>query len=348
MTAAVPSYPPFEDDSWRPSRDFFGGPPPVDMTDPGHKEIPLGASGLVALVDAEDFDRVVAAGPWIVDYNRGNAYARLSRSRRATRMHSLITGWPITDHINGDGLDNRRANLRQASVQENNRNKRRYANNTSGFKGVALRRESGRWRAYINCDGRRTNLGTFSSPIEAALAYDSAAVEAFGPFARLNFPREVEPMTSPTDIPDDIPTGDVPPEVVFTAGGAIAAPKQARRYASGGVIPGPRDGYCTCNGEAASGRMRDCGIAEHRAEAWAARETPPAYVIPASQMTTLKPLLDKLGPGAGAMVEREMDRARAFEVIARAAIAFIDAGVIDDDAERALADAVAENRAAIA
>jgi hypothetical protein len=107
-------------------------------------------------------------------------------------------------------------------------------------------------------------------------------------------------MTSPANVPNE-PVGEVPPEFVFTAGGAIAAPSQARRYAS----------------------SSQAGLA------------------------SFAPLLDRIGPGAGAMVEREMDRARAFEVIARAAIAFIDAGVTDDDAERALADAVAENRAAV-
>lgn len=130
-------------------------------------------------------------------------------------------------------------------------------------------------------------------------------------------------QTDPTNVPVD-PVGEVPPEFVFTAGGAIATPKQARRYASGGFLP--------------AGDLS-------KAPEWALDQS--GYAIPASHpsLDTFLPLLDKLGPGAAAMVEREMDRARAFEVIARAAVAYIDVG---GSAEAdALAEAVAENRGAL-
>jgi phage-related protein len=88
------------------------------------------------------------------------------------------------DHINGDGLDNRIANLRLASSSENQRNIGLRANNTSGFKGVHLHRESGRWRAVIYINKRQVHLGAFPTPELAHMAYCKAAAELHGEFAR--------------------------------------------------------------------------------------------------------------------------------------------------------------------
>lgn len=85
------------------------------------------------------------------------------------------------DHINGDRLDNRRANLRLATHQENGRN-------VGGRVGALKRvdRHGRGWRAQIKVNGETLYLGTFDTPEEAARAYDAAAQRAFGSFARLN------------------------------------------------------------------------------------------------------------------------------------------------------------------
>jgi hypothetical protein len=96
------------------------------------------------------------------------------------------------DHINGDGLDNRRMNLRASSRAENMRNTRKPRNNTSGFKGVCWDRDHARWRSYIQINGRLLYLGLFDDLEVAARAYDTAARAHFGAFAALNFPAEGE------------------------------------------------------------------------------------------------------------------------------------------------------------
>lgn len=92
------------------------------------------------------------------------------------------------DHINGDGLDNRIENLRLANNQQNQRNRGPNRNNNSGWKGVSWQKRDQRWRVQIMVDGSMRNLGTQNRKIIGALVYDRAAIEAFGDFARLNFP----------------------------------------------------------------------------------------------------------------------------------------------------------------
>lgn len=160
------------------------------------KEIPL-TQGLIAIVDDADYDRVKAAGKWSLrrDGDRSYAYRHVRRpdgKRTTTTLHAFITGYPLTDHRNGDGLDNRRCNLRSATVAENGRNRRMSANNTSGFRGVYWRKSKGKWEASIGHLGRQPHLGAFDSAEEAARAYDEAARVLHGEFARLNFPRPGE------------------------------------------------------------------------------------------------------------------------------------------------------------
>lgn len=157
-------------------------------------EIPL-SRGLVALVDDRDAPPLLALGNWHAAPSGRTFYARKNiwsgRERCVTvRMHSLITGWSLVDHKNRDGLDNRRSNLRPATHGQNMGNQRAARGNTSGFKGVSWHKASQRWVAQIGVAGHRRHLGLFDLPETAALAYDAAALEAFGDFAALNFPLE--------------------------------------------------------------------------------------------------------------------------------------------------------------
>lgn len=147
-------------------------------------EIPLGKSGLVALVDDADY-HLVSAFVWHAHHSRTGVYARLALG---PLMHTVLTGWPLVDHRNGDGLDNRRSNLRQADSSQNAQNRRGHAIATSQFKGVHWNRQRRKWIAEIGYRGVRTRLGAFVDEVAAARAYDAAAERLFGEYARLNFP----------------------------------------------------------------------------------------------------------------------------------------------------------------
>lgn len=160
------------------------------------KTVPL-SNGLAALVDDEDYEHVVAAGPWHATKPRGGrVYAQRSvrrpDGRRTTqKLHMYLTGWPETDHWDRNGLNNRRTNLRLATRGQNNANTRLRSDSTSGFKGVAWHKRSRYWYARIRVGGQTRFLGCFPTPEDAARAYDQAALEAYGSFARLNFPLEI-------------------------------------------------------------------------------------------------------------------------------------------------------------
>jgi hypothetical protein len=118
-----------------------------------------------------------------VTYARG--YPKGNRGAGLTYMHRLLTeaarGEDV-DHISGDGLDNRRRNLRQCSRSQNNANRHRTASAT-GVKGVHFEAWSGRWRAEIERGGRRYKLGRYDTQGEAAAAYAAKATELFGEYA---------------------------------------------------------------------------------------------------------------------------------------------------------------------
>lgn len=159
----------------------------------GACRVPL-TRGLWALVDDADFDRIVQFS-WCAVRRRNGAWAATSHvSNRANQqMHRVICETSrLVDHINGDGLDNRRSNLRPANHSQNGANsaKRKGA---SGFKGVTFDktpRRVRRWQAQIRVNYKRIHLGRFGTPEEAARAYDSAARKYFGAFARCNFAGE--------------------------------------------------------------------------------------------------------------------------------------------------------------
>ena len=106
-------------------------------------------------------------------------------------MHREILKAPdgiYVDHINRNGLDNRKANLRLATRQQNARNTPKTRRTThSKYTGVSLRARHGKWCATIFANGRNTHLGHFDNQLDAAKAYDKAAKKHYGEFAVLNF-----------------------------------------------------------------------------------------------------------------------------------------------------------------
>lgn len=153
--------------------------------------VPL-TQGLSAVVDLRDRE-LVEGRNWHAQRSRGTFYAYSNEPGGGMAiMHRLILGLSPgdqqVDHIDGNGLNNRRANLRQADVGRNMANRSAVTGSSSRFKGVHSH-DGGRWRAQIRVDGRQRHLGLFDDEEAAARAYDEAAVKAHGEFARLNLPR---------------------------------------------------------------------------------------------------------------------------------------------------------------
>jgi hypothetical protein len=152
------------------------------------KRIPL-TQGEYALVDDEDYERVVAEGSWFVHRGRNSKTLYAYRSNPHTQMHRFILQAPVdieVDHADLNGLNNQRSNLRLATKSDSQRNKGISSNNTSGFKGVSWHRHTSKWRATIKVDDHQIQLGGFTDPMDAAKAYDRAAIEYHGEFAVTN------------------------------------------------------------------------------------------------------------------------------------------------------------------
>jgi len=168
-----------------PCRNYRPKPaePPGDI-----RRIALGR-GRYAIVDAADYE-------WLSQWKwhlRGEYAARYEKDGRAIFMHREIMQAPkgmFVDHMDGTERNNCRQNLRICTPGENARNTAKQTGATSRFKGVCWQRHAGKWRAMIKFKGRCISLGYFDDEVEAARAYDRAAVERFGVFARPNFPED--------------------------------------------------------------------------------------------------------------------------------------------------------------
>lgn len=159
------------------------------------KEIKL-TRGLFALVDDSDYEWLNQC-KWYANKIDQTFYAcrgvNSSGNRSTILMHRLILGLKPgdkrqSDHINQNGLDNQRTNLRSASASQNQANRRFRKDNHSGYRGVRWDKQKQCWRADITFHSKSMCLGLFKNRQEAAMAYDLKAKEFFGEFANLNFP----------------------------------------------------------------------------------------------------------------------------------------------------------------
>lgn len=158
--------------------------------------IPL-TQGKVTVIDFDDFEKV-REFKWHVTVRKKRGYAARNSGhsegkRRLILLHrELVEGAITVDHIDGDGLNNRRYNLRAASYQQNNFAFRRKSSGCSSvFRGVTWDRRLRKWKAAFQLNRAYNHVGLFMSEVEAAKAYDSAVKKAFGEFAACNFPERL-------------------------------------------------------------------------------------------------------------------------------------------------------------
>lgn len=151
---------------------------------------------MFTLVDDADFTWL-SHWRWLY-VGRGYAgrFRKTPAGNRLVYLHRLLLDAgpdQVVDHINGDRLDNRRANLRLVTPSENQQNRALPAHNTSGYKGVCWHKRIGKWHVRIGLNGDRIHLGYYHNLTTAALVYDAAARHYFGEFAHLNFPERLTP-----------------------------------------------------------------------------------------------------------------------------------------------------------
>lgn len=156
----------------------------LNVSTPSHPD-------LWCIIDAADIPLLKPLGKWTAlksqDGHRFYVYGRIGK--RTIKLHRLLLGILDrrigVDHKDGDGLNNRRSNLRIADAVQNGANRRKNITSSSNYKGVEKSRL--RWRARIFHHKKVVNVGHFKTEIEAAKAYDRKARELFGEFARTNF-----------------------------------------------------------------------------------------------------------------------------------------------------------------
>jgi len=144
--------------------------------------------GKSVLVDNEDFEFLSKYKWHYLKSGNEVAVTHLNKKKKVY-MHRLLLNPPknkLVDHINGNGLDNRRFNLRICTQKENVRNHKIFSTNTSGYTGVHWAKDKKKWQSRIRVNYKRISLGYFKNIIKAAQAYNEAAKEYFGEFARLN------------------------------------------------------------------------------------------------------------------------------------------------------------------
>lgn len=149
-----------------------------------------------ALVDQADYD-FIKDYLWYCSANKWGAYVQgfpkgqAGNNRKRVSMHRVILNAPkgmCVDHINGNGLDNRRGNIRLCTPAENSYNRKLQHNSTSGHRGVYWHKASRRWRARISYARENISLGYYNNLEDAAKAYKEAAKKYYGEFCPIEKP----------------------------------------------------------------------------------------------------------------------------------------------------------------
>jgi hypothetical protein len=160
------------------------------------KEIPL-TQGHTAIVDDEDFEiwghikwcavvRPKSRTVYAVRYVRPD-----DEGTRSRLLHRVILNAPRgveVDHIDGNGLNNCKSNLRLDYTRQNNQNRAKQVNNKSGYIGVSWSKSASKWQAFVKLDGKNRYVGVYEEATDAAKARDAEARRLHGEYARLNFP----------------------------------------------------------------------------------------------------------------------------------------------------------------
>jgi len=165
------------------------------------KLIKLGTKDVYAKVDDEDYE-YLSRLKWTSSHKGRNFYAirrqyiderKENGLKKATKisMHRVVMKVSdkniLIDHIDGDGLNNQKSNLRIVDYKENRRNSKKAENASSKYKGVSWLKCRNRWKATIYINGKNKQIGLYKDEIKAAMAYDEFAKTHFGEHAWLNF-----------------------------------------------------------------------------------------------------------------------------------------------------------------
>jgi hypothetical protein len=183
----------FKEKRWWRSARGLAAPLPVpmdDQSDPTVRRIPLG-NGFFTTVDAADYEWL-SEYKWFARRNGTRMYAFCRKGGKQISMHRMIMrprrGY-VVDHLDHNGLNNRRCNLCICTQGENVANSRSHGG-LSGFVGVGRGRDN-KWKAGITVRGKYYSAGQFSDPVEAAKARDRLAYDLLGDRAYLNFPKNM-------------------------------------------------------------------------------------------------------------------------------------------------------------
>jgi len=151
----------------------------------------------IILIDDEDYDKIKNI-TWHIGYERHSGgyyvlskiWVKEEKKQYQIAMHRIIMDCPkgmIVDHINHNGLDNRKCNLRICTHSENGRNVKKHRIDTSSrYKGVCKKTKEKNYSAQITIDKKRIHIGTFKTEDQAAIAYNIAALKHHGEYASLN------------------------------------------------------------------------------------------------------------------------------------------------------------------
>lgn len=143
-----------------------------------------------AIIDRDDLERINLY-TWRL---AGTGYIKGKIDKKDVYLHRYVmkelNSSVVIDHVNNNILDNRKVNLRQATLQSNSFNRIKSKNKSSHYKGVSFEKSKDKWQSYIKVDQKKYFLGYHDNQIEAAELYDINAIRIFKNFALLNFPNK--------------------------------------------------------------------------------------------------------------------------------------------------------------